>query len=450
MSDLNQNKTDTIIWCHSKIESLEERNLHLVKIDIQLRVDMTNMRATHIEELKTLEKRGFELADMAMRKAVENCEVTIQTFKLEIAKKITSIYQEHEQVVERLELSLKEEHAKETTHLSELHELREQLLIINTKCITLHKQLCKERDSSNAYMDEINTHHDRLKEADQEKKMLVKKFEQMELSIGGALHAARQTSELRAGYNEMKIQLANNEIELKEYRENHEHHNVHHSGKDKAFSPSGHCHHLCAMTKEGITPYTSKRDWLNPNNFSDFRKWETVVTCRGLWCCDEMYSFYLAYSSVSVSSFHVVFDLVRSITGSCKKGNMSTMIDMVTDANEYLEGCKIVKLISEKDCSICLDPIEGKNDSGDLGTYSLDCGHVFHKRCLWVQFFRGDDKCPLCRNIYTPDIGKESRKQKIKWKKMIIENIKNEVKTKQDYAVFFEKHSLLNYFKDMY
>jgi hypothetical protein len=66
-----------------------------------------------------------------------------------------------------------------------------------------------------------------------------------------------------------------------------------------------------------------------------------------------------------------------------------------------------------------------------------------------VQFFRGDDKCPLCRSIYTPELDKESRKQRKKWKKMVAENIGNGVKTKQEYTVFFEEHALLDYFQGM-
>ena len=48
-----------------------------------------------------------------------------------------------------------------------------------------------------------------------------------------------------------------------------------------------------------------------------------------------------------------------------------------------------VNIINKKEynCSICLDKMEDE-------IYSGDCGHCFHKKCV---FSLPEEKCPLCR-----------------------------------------------------
>ena len=43
-------------------------------------------------------------------------------------------------------------------------------------------------------------------------------------------------------------------------------------------------------------------------------------------------------------------------------------------------------------CAVCLEDV-----SADTNTHELDCGHVFHSRCIIQWFQRGQLSCPTCR-----------------------------------------------------
>lgn len=46
----------------------------------------------------------------------------------------------------------------------------------------------------------------------------------------------------------------------------------------------------------------------------------------------------------------------------------------------------------ELECSVCLEPIEEKRDSGMI----VPCGHAFHKTCI-LRWMEESDLCPICR-----------------------------------------------------
>tara|TARA_B100000035_G_C20995374_1_gene552210 strand:- start:804 stop:1184 length:381 start_codon:yes stop_codon:yes gene_type:complete len=50
--------------------------------------------------------------------------------------------------------------------------------------------------------------------------------------------------------------------------------------------------------------------------------------------------------------------------------------------------------ITEKECSICLESFN-LNDK----IFNLNCGHIFHKKCLKEWINKDKNECPLCRNI---------------------------------------------------
>ena len=107
----------------------------------------------------------------------------------------------------------------------------------------------------------------------------------------------------------------------------------------------------------------------------------------------------------------------------------------------------------ETECCICLDLLDDKQRDGDLGNISLsECGHTFHKRCIFSLFLKEmDDSCPLCRtsfsiaNVYAL----ESKTQRKKWKAMVTNQITNGKATKDEYTNFFMKKGLYKQFEDL-
>ena len=52
-------------------------------------------------------------------------------------------------------------------------------------------------------------------------------------------------------------------------------------------------------------------------------------------------------------------------------------------------------------CSICLQDFVNKSTNPLESTYKIpECGHTFHTNCL-MQWFRREQRCPLCRDIGT-------------------------------------------------
>ena len=113
---------------------------------------------------------------------------------------------------------------------------------------------------------------------------------------------------------------------------------------------------------------------------------------------------------------------------------------------EFIKKYKLVKIINEDECSICLDNIGCKSGNGDLGTTVLQCGHIFHKRCIFKNFLNCQDTCPICRAVYTANIVDESKKQKIKWKRMVMDLIEDGRITNSQYNEFFTRHNMLSIF----
>jgi FtsZ-binding cell division protein ZapB len=167
MNDYIQNNIDTIRWYRATIESLKEINKNLVDANIQLRVDMKSMQEKH-----------DELTDMTRRKAGENCESTIQNYKLGASNIIMSIYQEHKQVVKGLELSLKESQEQANELQEHVNRGRDD----NSTMIKFREQLYKEKDNVNLYKKGRIVLLDKLKKANHEKKLLEKKAEQQQES----------------------------------------------------------------------------------------------------------------------------------------------------------------------------------------------------------------------------------------------------------------------------
>lgn len=44
-------------------------------------------------------------------------------------------------------------------------------------------------------------------------------------------------------------------------------------------------------------------------------------------------------------------------------------------------------------CVICHENIENENDK-----YSLDCGHIYHCKCIMTWFRTGHNNCPMCND----------------------------------------------------
>jgi len=57
----------------------------------------------------------------------------------------------------------------------------------------------------------------------------------------------------------------------------------------------------------------------------------------------------------------------------------------------FLTSISYGKKIKEKECSICIDTFKTRNK-----VRKLDCGHVFHKKCI-DSWFDKAKTCPLCR-----------------------------------------------------
>jgi len=76
-----------------------------------------------------------------------------------------------------------------------------------------------------------------------------------------------------------------------------------------------------------------------------------------------------------------------------------------------------IKYIS---CSICLD------DVSDDDTYETECNHIFCKNCLDKWFSRGNNECPLCRQIIEKYIDNEIHYKLVIYEKQIINNINSD------------------------
>ena len=133
------------------------------------------------------------------------------------------------------------------------------------------------------------------------------------------------------------------------------------------------------------------------------------------------------------------------------KAEQKNMANNFNQAYDMLSRAKQAKAPpkpkSDMECCICLDSLDENQRCGDLGQVSTPCGHEFHKRCLWSQFMRGDDKCPLCRVEYSIEYSSESKKQRIKWKKLVSDNIASGILTPNEYREFFMKHEIYKCFE---
>lgn len=50
-----------------------------------------------------------------------------------------------------------------------------------------------------------------------------------------------------------------------------------------------------------------------------------------------------------------------------------------------------------KDCPICYEPFEKKNQVGDMKLFTLSCGHTFHGVCIRTSIKVTGRRCPYCR-----------------------------------------------------
>jgi len=70
------------------------------------------------------------------------------------------------------------------------------------------------------------------------------------------------------------------------------------------------------------------------------------------------------------------------------------MEETILNSNDRETGTEIEIEIETEFCSICLN-----DDLIDEDTYITDCSHTFCKICLDNWFQRGNNNCPLCRNV---------------------------------------------------
>lgn len=62
----------------------------------------------------------------------------------------------------------------------------------------------------------------------------------------------------------------------------------------------------------------------------------------------------------------------------------------VSDGDSCWQHCSSYAAGNARECAICIEGVCQQR-------CALDCGHVFHRRCIRRWLVKGADSCPLCR-----------------------------------------------------
>jgi hypothetical protein len=114
----------------------------------------------------------------------------------------------------------------------------------------------------------------------------------------------------------------------------------------------------------------------------------------GGYAIDEEHNYILPNDD---SSIQVVVDVIMSFgspgTTPPKTDSLLQRREQIKSIGKYKK-IKDTSVLQEKSCPICIDEFV-------CGEYNrtLDCGHVFHKKCIDRWFKKNHSDCPMCRKV---------------------------------------------------